>query len=535
MRQKCYETLIFCDKNDNNPATVTESRRKAAIARMTIDGKTVRNKFRDIRCTVKPFTRSTLSKILVPRCSDDADHDNVDTTAYHILQDRDPSDILWETVIERTEMEAHLLQYNRDSFRAVSESSLGCGLLYDTITFRVYPFCPMPPCEWSTDDKALREFLASFTIPTSVLDRGPIKTTISHDDVLRGFQSWRESTSTSPSGRHIGLYKSEIQHPILLDCFVNFMNTSIATRISIPRWSQVVNVLIEKDVGQPRINRLRIVHLFKADFNFFLKLQWGPRLVCGALSLNLLHNGQHGSIPGRTALDSIMLTQLSSDPCRVLKHNYARFDKDASSCYDCIIVGLGMLAAQKCGMPSHAIRTQADALQFMKYTVKTVYGISEDNYHGTALSLLFGTGHGSGASPAVWLSLVVIVLQTLDQLIPDRVNFSSLSGDIAHSRILDAFVDDTSLSLTSSVTDLDANVLITRQEKIAQTWEHLLYLSGGKLTMAKCSWFTIKWEWKLGCPVIRLLLSTGREVRLYHGDEVQKSSAIRHTAPDEST
>jgi hypothetical protein len=393
----------------------------------------------------------------------------------------------------------------------------------------------MAPCAWSNDDHALREFLASFSTPNSVHERGQITIEISHNDVLKSFQSWRESTSTSHSGQHLGLYKSEIQHPVLLDCFVKFMNISIGSGISIPRWSQAFNVHIEKDAGQPRINRLRIVHLFEADFNFFLKLQWGNRLVRRALSLDLPHNGQHGCIPGRMALDPIMLTQLSSNLCRVLKHDYARFDNDSSSCYDCIIVGLGMLAARKCGMPPHAVRTHADALQFMKYMVETVHGISEDNYHGTALSPLFGTGQGSGASPAVWLSLVVILLQTLNRLIPDRTNFSSLSGDIIHKRLSDAFVDDTSLSFTSSSDSIDIDDLITQLEKVAQTWEHLLHLSGGKLNLAKCSWFIVRWEWKQGRPVIRPIVATDREVRISQGKNVQDSSIIKRTELDEST
>ena len=69
-----------------------------------------------------------------------------------------------------------------------------------------------------------------------------------------------------------------------------------------------------------------------------------------------------------------------------------------------------MLTARKYGMPLNAIRTHADALFFMRYTVKTIYGISEQNYQGTVFESLFGTGQGSGASPAVWLSLVVILL-----------------------------------------------------------------------------------------------------------------------------
>ena len=69
-------------------------------------------------------------------------------------------------------------------------------------------------------------------------------------------------------------------------------------------------------------------------------------------------------------MDPIMLTQLTTDLCRILKHDLARFDNDASVCYDRIIVALGMLAARRCGMPANAIRLHADDLQFMRYTVK---------------------------------------------------------------------------------------------------------------------------------------------------------------------
>lgn len=33
--------------------------------------------------------------------------------------------------------------------------------------------------------------------------------------------------------------------------------------------------MIEKDPGVPNINCLRIVHLFKADYNLVLKIMWG--------------------------------------------------------------------------------------------------------------------------------------------------------------------------------------------------------------------------------------------------------------------
>jgi hypothetical protein len=291
--------------------------------------------------------------------------------------------------------------------------------------------------------------------------------------------------------------------------------------------------MIEKDVGKPRIHRLRIIHLFEADYNFFLKLQWGHRLVRQAASLDLLHNSQHGSIPRRTAMDPIMLTQLESDLCLILKHNLSRFDNDASACYDCIIVALGMLAARRCGMPRNAIRLHADALQFMKYTVKTMYGISDNTYQGTPFAPLFGKGQGSGASPAVWLTLVVLLLHTFDRIIPHRMNFVPISGARIHSRSSDAFVDDTSVGFTSR-DDTSYSVLISRLQEVAQTWEKLLSLSGGKLNLNKCSWYVLRWEWKNGRPIHRKIQSEDPTVALTQGDDSTPITRRQHTLEQSS-
>ena len=92
----------------------------------------------------------------------------------------------------------------------------------------------------------------------------------------------------------------------------------------------------------------------------------GP-LIRHAKKYRLIHPCQHGSVPGHTTMDPIMLTQATNDLCRILKHNIARFNNDASACYDQIIVALAMLAARRCGMPANAIRSHAETLQYMRY------------------------------------------------------------------------------------------------------------------------------------------------------------------------
>ena len=86
-------------------------------------------------------------------------------------------------------------------------------------------------------------------------------------------------------------------------------------------------------------------------------------------------------------------------------------DNDATWCYDRIIVSLGMIACHHLGMPSSAIRTQAESLRLMRYAIKHAYGVSEDEYQGTIFEPLFGTDQGSGSSPAIWLGLVAILFQ----------------------------------------------------------------------------------------------------------------------------
>ena len=530
-RLKSSQDLLASYDADTNHRTIPESRRKAKIVNQTIRSEARQRLFGLLRKVVKPTEFSAIAKILIPRATESTITISPDQV-HQVIRNTSPEHILWDTIIDKKDIEAHLLSFNREAFRAAAESPCGHGLIHDALTFSsLSPEAAdllhgaLPP-EWPKDNALLGEFLASFQIPDSVQSMEPISTELSDDDIAKGFKSWRESTSTSPSGRHLGHYKSLIQDPVLLDCFKKFMNIAISRGISVKRWSNAVNVMIEKDPGRPRINRLRIIHLFEADYNLFLKLIWGSRLVRRAVLLDLLNDGQHGSVPGRTPMDPIMLNQLTTDLCRLLKTNYARFDNDASACYDRIIVALAMLAARRCGMPTHAIRTHAKALEFMKYTVKTVYGISEDSYQGTPFAPLFGTGQGSGASPAVWLSLVVILLNTLDKVIPDRISFRSPDGTLDHRRLVDAFVDDTAIGFTDTG-DKSFHDLVSTLEHIAQTWEQILFFSGGSLNLGKCSWYIMYWDWRNGRPYLRDVNADDPTVQLRHGGSATKTTIRR--------
>ena len=115
-------------------------------------------------------------------------------------------------------------------------------------------------------------------------------------------------------------------------------------------------------------------------------------------------------------------------------------------------------------------------------------------------------------------------MNTLDRMIPEQTEFNSPDSSIIHSRLIDAFVDDTSLGFTDSGF-LQLETMVSKKlQHIAQTWERLLFYSGGALNLTKCSWRVMFWDWKKGRPKHQISRSN-RSYLISH----YSTGRIRHT------
>jgi hypothetical protein len=60
--------------------------------------------------------------------------------------------------------------------------------------------------------------------------------------------------------------------------------------------------MILKEANKHRIHRLRVLHLFEADYNLILGVKWG-QLMRHAENHHTLNEGQYGSRSGREVLE----------------------------------------------------------------------------------------------------------------------------------------------------------------------------------------------------------------------------------------
>ena len=264
--------------------------------------------------------------------------------------------------------------------------------------------------------------------------------TISEDEFIGKLQVWRESTSTPPSGLHLGHYKAlaarhqhsevdlndseqdqsdkaeldRMQRELML-LHLRMINYALVRGYSYRRWQTVANSMIFKEPGNIKIHRTRVIHIYEADYNLSMGLKW-RNAVFKAEELEALNPGQYGGRSGFSASDPVLIEELQMDISRVTRKTVVQTNHDATACYNWIIPNLAMVASQKFGVAATVTQACATTLENAEYKIRTDLGLAQSGYPHSPENPIFGTGQGSAFSPAIWLFLSCILYDIYEKL-----------------------------------------------------------------------------------------------------------------------
>jgi hypothetical protein len=269
-----------------------------------------------------------------------------------------------------------------------------------------------------------------------------------------------------------------------------------------------VTVLLEKELGNIYIGKLRAICLLEGDFNWFLKLTFSKRMM-SHMQANEMIPAEQIATKGRVAIDGVLQKQFFYDSANTLHVEACLTSTDAANCYDAVNHPICSLAIQAMGVPRKEAVTYLQSIQRMTYYLRTGFGLASTGYGGTASSPFMGPAQGSCASPPIWTAISTLILMAYHR---DGHGVTMTTAWTALVKKIGAilYVDDTDLLHMNNTGD-DTISFIDQVQSALTSWSRLLQATGGNLKPEKCYYYIMSYRYDGGVARI----CTGRELRQY--------------------
>lgn len=183
-----------------------------------------------------------------------------------ILQQTQSVGNLWNEVTDSDELEALLLERNAEHLRqctvnAKADTILSSKLDIDSLLL--------------TDEAKVWLCKMRFdTAPPADIDLSFTPTQFKHMT-----RACNTRTSASPSGFGYIVWRANGQSEVGCKVFSVMLSLSFQRVFAPQRWKKFLEIMLEKDQGNPLIHRLRLIVLLESDFNLALRAIWMKRLL----------------------------------------------------------------------------------------------------------------------------------------------------------------------------------------------------------------------------------------------------------------
>ena len=349
-------------------------------------------------------------------------------------------------------------------------------------------------------------------------DPTEIPTLLTMEEFHKGIKKWRERTSTSPSGRHLGHYHAQILPDIpeenekgytqtFLWIHTQILNLAIHHGVILHRWKRVHTIASPKDNGPTKIHRIRSLNLYEADLNLILRIIISRRMLWRAEDKQLLADECWGTRKIRSAGDLGLQKVLTMELSGLTRQNIGQMDLDARACYDRINRPLAAQTCYKYGLPQAFCWWFLQLLNQQEHHIVLQTGVANKSYKHTPANSHHGIGQGSTAAPIIWLLISSTIFLAMQQW-ATGITWKDPTGTQVNFRIADVYVDDATLWLQHD----NVKRLIILMTATLEKYHEILNWTGGALNLEKCFFTVMEWRFtKEGLPYLH---ETARDIKI---------------------
>lgn len=198
--------------------------------------------------------------------------------------------------------------------------------------------------------------------------------------------------------------------------------------------------MIYKTIGCIELEKLRIIHLFEADFNLAVGILFGQRRMHHQTDNTILNPGQYGK-PGGERQDAAFAKLMHYHISRYTATAMSCFESDTAACFDRIVMDFALCCFFVWGAPKEALTMCEKTLHYIEHSIKTTFGISRQHYKYSKNMPIIGPDQGSRAAMGACTTITTPLLHTMDRL-ADRLCFTSPDQQYEYKTTAKIFVDN---------------------------------------------------------------------------------------------
>lgn len=348
--------------------------------------------------------------------------------------------------------------------------------------------------EYTEDfDEGTKELLEEVTRLRNLVPANSVDAGVKYPRWMEKWRRAKEKTSSSHSGYHFSHYIAGAASQII--SHHHSLKASICSKrgFSLERWKGGLTCILEKIPGNCLVTKLRAILLMEADFNANNKLVFGDRMMDVVRKYGLMAD-EVFSERGRTAEDGALAKVLFYDIVRQFRISAAISSIDAANCYDSIAHAIASLIFQAMGVPIEGVAAMLEAIQDMKYFLRTAYGDSKDFANSKIEVKYQGLCQGNGAAPAGWAVISITVVRAHKRKGHGATFLCPVTG-VQSLLAAVLFVDDCDLIHIDMVHDETALETFAKMQASVKSWGMLLIATGGSYKPEKCFHHLISFTW----------------------------------------